>query len=108
MPSIEEQLKELILTKYKSIREFANEIGIPYTTMDSILKRGVRNANITNILKITKALNIDTEQLALGIISSNLRPSDTMAAHFDGNEYTEDELLEIHQFAEFVKNRKKK
>jgi len=71
MPSIEEQLKRLILTKYKSIRKFANEIDIPYTTMDSILKRGVRNANIVNILKITKALNIDTEQLALGKISLN-------------------------------------
>lgn len=31
----------------------------------------------------------------------------TLAAHFDGDEYTEDELNEIRQFAEFVKNRKK-
>ena len=31
----------------------------------------------------------------------------TIAAHFDGDEYTEDELAEIHQFAEFVKNRRK-
>lgn len=31
----------------------------------------------------------------------------TMAAHFDGDEYTEDELDEIRQFAAFVKNRKK-
>ena len=31
----------------------------------------------------------------------------TIAAHFDGNEYTEDELDEIRQFAEFVKNRSK-
>lgn len=31
----------------------------------------------------------------------------TIAAHFDGDEYTEEELEEIRQFAEFVKNRKK-
>ena len=31
----------------------------------------------------------------------------TIAAHFDGNEYTEDELNEIRQFAEFVKNKRK-
>ena len=30
-----------------------------------------------------------------------------LAAHFDGNEYTEDELDEIRQFAEFVKNIRK-
>ena len=31
----------------------------------------------------------------------------TFAAHFDGDEYTEDELDEIRQFAEFVKNKRK-
>lgn len=31
----------------------------------------------------------------------------TLAAHFDGTEYTEDELKEIKQFAEFVKNKRK-
>lgn len=31
----------------------------------------------------------------------------TIAAHFDGSEYTEDELDEIKQFAEFVKNKRK-
>ena len=32
----------------------------------------------------------------------------TMAAHFDGTEYTEEELEEIRQFAEFVKKRNSK
>ena len=31
----------------------------------------------------------------------------TIAAHFTGDEFTADELDEIRQFAEFVKNRKK-
>ena len=31
----------------------------------------------------------------------------TIAAHFDGSEYTEAELDEIRQFAEFVKNKRK-
>ena len=31
----------------------------------------------------------------------------TLAAHFDGEEYTVDELNEIRQFAEFVKNKRK-
>ena len=32
----------------------------------------------------------------------------TLAAHFDGDEYTESELDEIRQFAEFVKNKRVK
>lgn len=31
----------------------------------------------------------------------------TLAAHFDGDEFSEDELDEIRQFAEFVKNKRK-
>ena len=31
----------------------------------------------------------------------------TIAAHFDGDKYTEDELEEIRQFAEFAKNKRK-
>ena len=39
-----------------------------WTTLDSILKRGVDKANIRNILKITSELRIDVECLANGEI----------------------------------------
>lgn len=42
---------------------------MPWTTLDSILKRGVSKANISNIMKITQELNIDTESLAVGLIA---------------------------------------
>lgn len=35
-------------------------------------------------------------------------PAQTIAAHFDGDEYTEEELEEIKKFAEFVKSKRKK
>lgn len=38
---------------------------------------------------------------------SHIEEPITIAAHFDGDEYTEDELDEIRQFAEFVKNKRK-
>ncbi len=34
-------------------------------------------------------------------------PITTIAAHFDGDEYTEEELEEIRKFAEFVKSKRK-
>ena len=44
MGKSEDLLKEVILDKYKSIREFTQEIGMPYSTVDTILKRGIRKS----------------------------------------------------------------
>ncbi|MCT3069038.1 phage repressor protein [Leuconostoc citreum] len=56
-------LKELIESKFGSVRYFAEQIGIPYTTVRSILERGVLNAKMENIINICKGLGITPEQL---------------------------------------------
>ncbi|CAK1232959.1 Phage repressor protein C [Fructobacillus cardui] len=56
-------LKELIETKYGSVRRFAETISVPYTTIRSILERGVLNAKMDNIIHICKGLGITPEQL---------------------------------------------
>ena len=68
--TVEERIKELILSKYKSLRDFINnsDVDMPYTTLDGILKRGVSNASISNILKLCKALNISADELSKGNI----------------------------------------
>jgi len=68
MKNVENELKELILERYGSLSEFCKKIDLPWTTLDSILKRGVDKANIRNILKITSELGIDVERLASGEI----------------------------------------
>lgn len=104
MDILESNLKQIIITNYGSLKKFSEKINMPWTTLDSILKRGVANSNISNVLKITKELNLDAEKLVDGEIVSSL-PT-TIAAHFDGDEYTEDEMKEIQQFAAFVKNKR--
>ena len=107
MNELESNLKALIIQEYGSLKKFTEIIGMPWTTLDSILKRGVGNSNITNVLKITRELGLDAEKLVEGEICKSSSEPTTLAAHFDGDEYTEDELDEIRQFAEFVKNRRK-
>lgn len=68
MENTELSLKELIIERYGSLKKFCGIINMPWTTLDSILKRGVANSNISNIMKITDELSIDTESLAYGII----------------------------------------
>lgn len=103
MNNVEMELKDLILKRYGSLSEFCKKIGIPWTTLDSILKRGVEKANIKNILKITTELGIDVESLSAGEIVFS---SSTAAAHFDGDEFTEDEWEEIEKFKMFVKSKR--
>ena len=64
----EEKLKDFILMRYHSIREFTIAIDIPYTTLDSIFRRGIGNSGVNNVIKICKALNISTDALADGEI----------------------------------------
>lgn len=60
---LEEKIKNLIIEKYGSVRQFAIKIDIPYTTVDSILKRGIDNSNVGNVIKMCKALNISIDNL---------------------------------------------
>lgn len=59
---LEEKIKNLIIERYGSIRQFALKIDIPYTTIDSILKRGIDNSNVSNVLKMCKALGISVDK----------------------------------------------
>lgn len=65
----EDKLKELILKRYHSVREFTIANDIPYTTIHSIFKRGIGNSSVSNIIKICKALGISADALADGEIS---------------------------------------
>ena len=64
----EEKLKVFILTKYRSLRQFTQEIELPYSTMTTLLKKGVNNSNVQTVIKICQALNISTDALAEGQI----------------------------------------
>lgn len=46
-----------------SRRAFAEKIGLPATTLQSMLSRGVGGASIDNVIKVCKGLNITIDQL---------------------------------------------
>lgn len=62
--SLEEQLRAEILSQYKSVRAFTMTVGIPYSTMDSIFKRGISNAGVGTVIKIFKSLGLDVESIS--------------------------------------------
>ncbi len=66
--SVEENLKEMICREYGSVRQFAQKIDVKYSTVMAILRRGVKNSNIDNVIKICHTLNISVDALAEGRI----------------------------------------
>jgi transcriptional regulator with XRE-family HTH domain len=59
----EEVLKEYIYAKYNSVRQFAIECGLKYSTVAAVLNRGLVNSNIDTVFTICQALGIRLEPL---------------------------------------------
>nr|WP_082672880.1 helix-turn-helix transcriptional regulator [Paenibacillus senegalimassiliensis] len=103
-------LSKLIEEKGLSRRAFAEEIGIPATTLQSMITRGVGKASVDNVIKVCRGLGIttdDLERMAEAGVASPRDIPETIAAHFDGEEYTEDELEEILKYAHYIKSQRK-
>jgi len=66
--SIEDRLKELIIEKYGNMVNFCKQINMANSTLATIMKSGVHKANVSNIIKICKALGISADELANGNI----------------------------------------
>lgn len=70
----EKDLKRLMEIKSGSVKAFSEEVGLAYTTVRSILERGVFNAKVENVIKICKGLDIKPEDL-MGIEKSKVESS---------------------------------
>lgn len=98
----EERIKELIIAKYGNVRAFATESGISYTTVRSILERGIMNAKAENVFKICHLLGISPDTVADWGVSEEQQPTphdiDNIidnAMMFDGKPLTEEDKRAI-------------
>ena len=101
-----ELLKKLMENKNMKIADIVKISGLPYSTVKAILERGAEKAGYVNVCKICNALGITADELEKMVADDTYQPT-TLAAHFDGEEYTESEMEEIKNFAAFVKNKRK-
>ena len=56
-------LRNLILDNYPSLRQFALESDIPYSSLMTILSRGVGGASFDVVMQICKKLQIEPSAL---------------------------------------------
>ena len=99
------RIKTLREEKKLSQSVLAELVGYKDKTAIAKVEAGKVDLPQSKISAFAKALNTSTSYLFSDDNEEN-KPK-TIAAHFDGDEYTEDELEEIKQFAEFVKNKRK-
>ena len=92
-------------------------MGVSQTAI-ALWENGSRSISLEAIDEIAFYLNVSASYLLFGekdfkdnIPKDNhddgLKNIDTIAAHFDGDEYTEEELEQIRKFAEFIKSQRK-
>lgn len=106
-----EKLKKLIENTGLNLKAFSEKAGIPYTTLRSMLERGISNASVNNVIKVCKTLGIKVEDLDDEANCENekekCKPT-TIAAHIpDGVELTEEDMKQINDFIQFVISKKK-
>lgn len=82
----------------------SKESGIPYTTIDGFYKKGSDNIKLSTLRKLSSYFHCSLDYLVDDENNSNVPP--TLAAHFDGDDFTEEELADIQAYADFVKNRR--
>ena len=63
--SREQELRNLILDRYTSLRQFAIEADIPYSTLMTLLSRDIGGASFDVIMKICQKLEINPLKLYL-------------------------------------------
>ena len=60
--TVEKGIKKIIENKFGNVKYFSEEIDLPYTTVRSILERGVLNAKVENVIKIAEGLDMDPKE----------------------------------------------
>ena len=107
MAQFDKILRLLRNEKGMSQQELADALGISKSSIN-MYERGERQPNFEVLEAIADFFNVDIDYL-LGRSNKTTKiiNPQTIAAHFDGNEYTEEELSKIKEFAEFVKSSRK-
>lgn len=85
--TVEDKLKQVILSKYDTVKAFAEEIKLSHSAVEEILSTGVKNAEPLGLAELCDGLNIDMASLIRGEINYrnviNRRLSDKERALID-------------------------
>ena len=97
------RLSEVMEEKGTNANELAVKIGVPPTTLYSMIKRDSSRVDIDLVIKIAHALGMTADEFLSGEVAEH---PNTLAAHFEGEDFSEEELEDIKNYVEFVKSKR--
>ena len=104
MCKMAKRIKECRLKYGLTQEELADKLGLKKSAIAKYENGRVENIKRTTIEEMANIFECSPSYL-MGW--DEYEKPQTLAAHFDGDEFTEDELDEIKQFAAFVKSKNK-
>jgi len=99
-----EYIKEVKKQQGLTNEELSNLSGVPLGTLNKILSGHTPDPQFETVKSICKALGISLA--ALDDYETQMELN-TLAAHHDNEDWTEEELAEIEAFKEFVRSKRK-
>ena len=96
------KLSILMKKKGTNANEVAQKADIPPQTIYSLIRRDAKKVDIDSLIKIARVLGVNAEYF-----SDDYEPQ-TIAAHHDDYQFTEEELDEIEEFKRYVLSKRKK
>lgn len=104
--SIEDEIKKMIESKYGNVKNFSIQNDLPYTTVRSILERGVLNAKVENVIKMADGLGVKAEDLFDGESKNSIttiynqleKPRQTKVYNFAEEQLEEQQKEKVLEF----------
>ncbi|EGQ2779152.1 TPA: helix-turn-helix transcriptional regulator [Staphylococcus pseudintermedius] len=100
--NLSDNLKRLMKEHNVDQKELAEAIGVSQPTISNWIKQ-TKYPRIKKIQDLADYFNVPKSKITE---NQNIQ-QETIAAHFDKEDLTEEEMEEVRQFIEFIKNRKK-
>lgn len=101
----EEIIKNEILIQYKSVRKFAFDLGIPYSSLATAFERGITGMRFDTVMKICQKLRINPINFTL--IEENASLSETRIIEYSRKLSREDKDRLIKYIEGYSLNNKK-
>lgn len=102
--AIRARRKELKITQ----KELASRLKISQGYISDLEKGNINNPSLKKLELIADELNINLSKLFQATSNETKNQINTIAAHLDGKELTEEELEELWEYAEFILSKRNK
>lgn len=99
-----EIISQNLSAKDMSVSELSRRVGMAKSAVSRYMNK-TREFPLNRAEDFARALNISTEYL-LGF-DNKFDNEDTIAAHFDKDDLTEDEMKEVEDFINYLKSKRK-